>query len=579
MKYILNFFVGFFLFLVFLASSYALLNDQVFQMHDYVHVARIVEMNKALREGQFPVRWSANFGFGYGMPLFQFYAPLPYYVGTFFYSLGFSGIVSMKLLILFINVGTIIGSYQLGKKLFGGFAGVLIATLYTLAPYRAVNIFVRGALSEAFGMMILPFFLLGIVMVIKKEKHGFLVLTVSIASLILSHNLTAFIFLPFSLIFGLCNFFYYQFDFKKNSLFDKENLFIYAKVATAYILGLGISLHYLVPAFLEKDYTRLERAIVGGYFDYNLHFLYIRQFFNDRWAYGGSIWGPFDDISFYLGTAQILAVGFAFILFIYSFFKKPKLNKNHFYVASFGILFLLAIFMTLLKSKFIWDNVSLLAFIQFPWRFLSVSSLFFSLLAGSMMLWIDNKKYKLLVVILVLAIGTYEAPKFFKPFKYMDNPLALYYEDQQKISEDMSGILPDYIPNQFDEVVIDPVPTLDQHFYCETSGEDCKMSYEVWVNRAHEKMYNVKLSQDNQVFFNIADFPGWTVYVDNKRVEKVVSDFGLVGLEVSKGDHIVSVRLESTPIRYHSDLLSVISVFSFIILLVYTYVEPKQTRN
>lgn len=579
MKYILNFFVGFFLFLVFLASSYSLLNDKAFHMHDYVHVSRIVEMNQALKDGQFPVRWSSNFGFGYGMPLFQFYAPLPYYVGTFFYSLGFSGVASMKLLIMFINVGTLIGSYYLGKKLFGGFAGVLIATLYTLAPYRAVNIFVRGALSEAFGMMILPFFLLGIVMIIKKEKHGFFVLTISIASLILSHNLTAFIFLPFSILFGLAYFLYYKFFGQNKTILAKDNLYIYLQTATAYILGLGISLHYLVPAFLEKDYTRLERAIVGGYFDYNLHFLYIRQFFNDRWAYGGSIWGPFDDISFYLGTAQIFAVGIAFILFVYSFYKKPEMNKKYLYVVSLGLLFLLAIFMTLLKSKFIWDNVRLLAFIQFPWRFLSISSLFFAILAGSSMIWLDNRKYKLLFVIMILALAVYEAPNFFKPFKYLDNPSVLYFEDQQKIREDMSGILPDYIPNQFDEVVIDPVPKLNQHFYCETAGEDCKMTYEVWVNRSHEKMYNVRLFEDKKVFFNIADFPEWTVYLNHQKVEKVVSDFGLVGLDLREGEHIITVKLESTPIRYYADLLSMISLFGFIILLVYIYVKPQQTRN
>jgi hypothetical protein len=39
------------------------------------------EMERSLQRFEFPVRWSANFGFGYGMPLFNFYAPLPYYLG------------------------------------------------------------------------------------------------------------------------------------------------------------------------------------------------------------------------------------------------------------------------------------------------------------------------------------------------------------------------------------------------------------------------------------------------------------------------------------------------------------------
>ena len=87
----------------------------------------------------------------YGMPLFEFYAPLPYYVGSFFYLLGFSHINSVKAIILITSIFTAIGAYLLGRKLFGTTGGLLVSAAVTLAPYRAVNLFVRGAISEAMG--------------------------------------------------------------------------------------------------------------------------------------------------------------------------------------------------------------------------------------------------------------------------------------------------------------------------------------------------------------------------------------------------------------------------------------------
>src|SRR3989344_5903619 len=57
-----------------------LLHNTFFPLHDYTHVARLSEMHRALVDGYLPVRWSKNLGFGYGMPLFNFYAPLFYYV-------------------------------------------------------------------------------------------------------------------------------------------------------------------------------------------------------------------------------------------------------------------------------------------------------------------------------------------------------------------------------------------------------------------------------------------------------------------------------------------------------------------
>ena len=45
-------------------------------MHDVQQVARLQQMDKSLKAGQFPVRWVEDLGFGYGYPVFNFYPHL-----------------------------------------------------------------------------------------------------------------------------------------------------------------------------------------------------------------------------------------------------------------------------------------------------------------------------------------------------------------------------------------------------------------------------------------------------------------------------------------------------------------------
>lgn len=68
-----------------------------FPIHDDEQIARIFELDSALSDGQFPVRWVQHLGFGFGYPLFNFYPPLSYYSAEAFHLIGFSFIDSTKL--------------------------------------------------------------------------------------------------------------------------------------------------------------------------------------------------------------------------------------------------------------------------------------------------------------------------------------------------------------------------------------------------------------------------------------------------------------------------------------------------
>jgi hypothetical protein len=62
-----------------------------FQAHDAQHsIFYLVEFDQTLRDGYLWPRWSPDFAFGYGYPLFNIYSPLAIYAAEILHLLGLS---------------------------------------------------------------------------------------------------------------------------------------------------------------------------------------------------------------------------------------------------------------------------------------------------------------------------------------------------------------------------------------------------------------------------------------------------------------------------------------------------------
>lgn len=575
-----------------LACSWALFHPGMFRIHDFTHAARIAELLRALQDGHFPVRWTSNFGFGYGMPLFEFYAPLPFYVGALFYWLGVGLVPTVKLLFVLCSLLTFIGTYKLGARLFGRAGGLLAAVAVTLAPYRAVNLFVRGALGEAWAMMAIPWVLLGIVRVIRGEKNAWLTLTLGLLALFLSHNITTLLFFPLSLLFA---FGYWWIERRRKQMalqhqhkqkvedrrvmrspLDWLNTFP-LNLGLIYLLVIGLAAFYLFPAFLEKDFTKVN-GIFQGYFSYSNHFLYIRQFVTPFWGYGGSQPGPEDGLSFFLGFGEIIGALVTFFLLGKSLIHKKAKNIFSWQVLLAGLFVLetaIALFMTLGKSQFIWDQFPLMVAVQFPWRWLSLAATFLALLMGAATLFIPARKnrYAYVAILLLFLIAT--NLRYFQPENFDDVSQSFYYSDPKRIRHDMSRTLNDYIPVQMklDELSKE-LPPIDVPFVVD-QGDATKVT--LLANHDQEKLLQTEFSRPGKVEFAVADFPGWTVLIDNVIVPTQRTELGNIVTEVPAGSHQVAVQFRPTPIRAWSDAISAFSLIVFFVIL--TWSEKNKTEK
>lgn len=555
--------VGFLLLLLILLVNRSLFQDGFFHLHDFTHASRIAEMGRALADGQFPVRWSPNLGYGFGMPLFLFYAPLPYFLGALFWLSGFSVVTSIKLLYFVLTIITVLGSYRLGKTLAGRSAGLLLAFLYTLAPYRAVNLFVRGALSEAAAMAFFPWVILGIWQLVKRfEKKSFLLLTLSLAAIMLSHNLSALMFYPLSgfLALLLC--------FQKEDFRILPALKRVSTIFLAYLTAFGLTAFYSIPAVLEKDQTIIQ-SIFSGYFAYNNHFLYIRQFLRDSWGYGGSEWGPNDGISFFFGYAQWLAfalVLFGFFALIWRAWRKKSTQffRSRTFLLLLSSFFLIALtaFLSLLKSQFLWEKLSLLQYIQFPWRWLASTAFFLALLAALLPKFFPKAWQRYAMTTLLLAVSLLNL-SYFQPESYLANADALYYSDPQRIRQEMSEILPDYIPEQMTDQETLKLLAADSTLAKPASGA-AEVSITPLIEKSAAYLLDVRSEEDSQIIWHVAAFPGWQAEIDEKPIPVKTSEIGSILLDVPAGQHTVSLRFtEKTPDRLFGDVLSILTILAF----------------
>ncbi len=539
-----------------LATSYAIFHSGFFRPHDFTHAARIVEMNRSLNTGEFPVRWSQNFGFGYGMPLFNFYAPLPYYVAQIPYVLTHDAILSIKFVYLVNSILAFLGMYLFGMTLWGKKGGVISSVAFTFSTYRAVDLYVRGALGEATAMVVLPFALYGILRIKTHKIQGILITALSLAVILLSHNLIGMISIGVVGLYGIL------------MLGRKKILPLLLSI----LLALSLSSFYILPAFFEKDFTRVESSITTGYFDFHNHFVAIRQFVNGVWGYGGSQPGLEDGISFALGYIPMLLCVVAAI----GVLKTRKKIQPVFILALFLAGSLL---MATNKSVFVWEHVGVLKYMQFPWRFLSFAHVFLSAIAGGAVILIQKclkDKAAILVVVAIVGAFVLLQSRLFTPETFVTNTDQYYRTDAEFIRSDMSKTLNDYLPRDQTDNPTTPL------------GSDERLTVEPFsgakVSNVVDRGYMVTAQIDCQascpVSVNIFEFPGWRATIDGKTANLATDDFfHTYFLRVPQGTHAIDLRLEDTPVRKVGNSLSIVALIAILWITGRQYVKRTTTSR
>jgi hypothetical protein len=554
---------------------------------------RMVSFDRMIRAGVLYPRWDPDTYFGYGSPLFNFYAPLSYYLTEVSALFGVPLHSAIKITLVFALILSGLGMYLFCRDFAGRFGSFLAGFAYMLAPYHMVDMVVRHALGEHVAFAFIPFACWGVSGMVKGRRPLRLAVgAFAMAALILSHNITAMLSIGALALWWLI-------------LIIRSRTFsaiIFG--ASIFVLGLLVSLFFWAPAMAEKSLIFAKESLTQGYFDYSNHFVYVRQLFKMNWGFGGSLKGPDDSMSFQVGVPHLLfvAAGIATLVFLLVRRRKEgnsidKDQKDAIAILVFaGTLFVLAVFFALPLSSFFYRIIPVLKYVQFPWRLLVFVSFASSVAAVSLEILAKNsgKQHRIPAIaitgtIFIFAFYVYYAiPRF----SYFSVDKGMFYSGRAfQVEKQLSN--PQVAKNIWQ---IDPLQ------YMLTSGISCTSGDDYLPRTVHEKpqakpekpmrwrgqgqpeiLYSISNPVDLLIRINNPEpgtlevlrfsFPGWQASVDGKLVKTGIrSATGTIEIPLSAGFHEIRVYFGTTPLRTISGWISAVC-------LLFLFLVPVITLN
>lgn len=484
------------------------------------HIARMVAYHTALQDGQFPPMWAKEVLGGIGSPVLMLNYQLPYFITEWIVRSGVTYFDSYKLVLALSFVLSGLLMYLALKSKYGVWPGWIGALIYTLAPYRFVDIFVRGALGESLSFVFPPLLILGYF------RNSTLILILGWAGLFLTHPVASAVFSAFFLGYTLI--------FQKK--FNWE----------AYLTALMIAAFNILPTLTLTKYTYYSPALS----DTLLMFPTLSQLFYSPWGYGVSLPGSGDGMSFEVGV-----VGWMIILWGSVMAWKNDNKLIRYLVIS---VFLAGFF--ILPISLLIYRLGLSHIIDFPWRLLMCVVFGAAWMGVELVSRITAYSLRLTVTTLITLCLVAQSLPIAHTDKYWDKTIEWFARE----TGDSYG---EYAPRTRE--TRDSAPFWKRAEFVEGMG-----TIETKSDKSNEKIFRIVSEREGTVRINTAYFPGWIIPQNcfvTKRTLTHIDDSGLIGCTVPMGETMLKIRYASTPVQRVGNLITLAGIGIYLWILCRSY--------
>lgn len=521
---------------ILLTPSYmTLLKPGMFMMHD-LHIFRLWEFEKCIADLIIPCRWSYDAAYGYGQPLFIFYGQAAYLFSEIFRVMGFSIIDSVKMMFASSFLLSGLAMFVLGKQIWkSNLGGLVTSIVYTYAPYRSIDVYTRGALPESLAFIYYPLIVYFFsIYILNRQIRSLLWFVLFYSLLIATHNLSAFIFSIFFLVWIV----YF--------LTVNKAWGVALPLLAGFLMIAGLSAWYILPVLFEANLTYINQ-LANGYSEYFL--TWEKILFAMSWDYYSLKTIP-------IGVIQwTIPLGCLVYLLVTRRLSK-SLNFMAMLIAGF-----VSMLLTTAQTDFIWHNFVYLMYVQFPWRFFGLAVFLLALSVGVITGLTKNSKVvyglSIAIIIATLLINF----RYFKEYQW-------YVEsDQQHLAYNYDH----YIANN----VIDFWPRFATKFPTkdsDTSATFLQGSGQIeTINKISYKV-NLLNSSQAEVQFPIVYFPGWRAFSESRELLIYPkSDLGLITSKITPQDKEIHLVFTNTFIRNLGQILASVSIVVWLII----FLKPK----
>jgi hypothetical protein len=525
-----------------------------------LHFYRTVQIDHMIEQGVLFSPWAPDMAYGFGYPIFNYYAPLSYYLASIFSLLGANLELAFQAIFVIAMVLSSVSMFLWTRDMVTEPAALVAAAMYALSPYILVDAVHRGALAELLALSMLPLILWTIrrYLVFGRWTYA-LVGILGFAALILSHNITALVFTPVL----IC----YVFAVTISRFISPVTRvgFSWTRPVIAIcllILGLGLSAFFWVPALLERDLVQIMQVIGPSDFNYENNFLALLDLVALPFSADLNLVNHVVPISLSLVAIILGLIG------IFSFKKYLDEPEKLAHLAFAGLVVAASLYLTQSLSTWVWESIPLLEFLQFPWRLLGLASLFLAFLSGVGAETLQQLARPPIVRVFVPAILVAVAILYILPWQFAnysqspDESVFALAEFERESGYLGTTSTAEYLPIGVNNLPVDN--STDQanagvKLQLDTLPPGATIEAAEYRPLAYDLIVNTPESFLAQ--FNTFYFDGWRAWVDDEPAPIVVSESdGLLGVRVPEGRHELRVQFGHTPVRFAARVITLVAL-------------------
>lgn len=490
-----------------------------------LHLVRAVEYAWCLSTGTLVPRWAPHLAFGFGFPLFRYVPPLLLFLVDALSSVGLPAQEALKAgAVLACALGAL-GCYLAALDCLGPGPAAVAAAAFALAPFRFFELYIQGNYPQLLALSLLPWGLAGANWLAQgRARRGALTLGLTVALVVLSHNLTALVGLPLLLAYAAVR-----------VLPAGKKAAVTAAAST--LGGLLLGAFFWLPAFVQLGEAQLANA-TRGYFRYELHFLSFAELVALPARLDQRCLNPYFPRGLG-GHMVMLALPSVFLL---GRREAPRRQVLFFWAAC-----LLCAFMSLPASRPLWAALPLLHYVQFPWRFANLTTLPLALLVGyGASAWWRGRLGTAWGILCLGALLWGAAP-----YALPARPLV-----------DLSGLTAQAIPAW--EEKTGAVGTTASGEYLPAAARI--PSPQDWARFGHARLlslsahtlsFAVRASSPGSIALPVLFFPGWRAQSEDEALTLGVEPgTGFLQVQLPAGEHVVTLHFGPTGVDLAGFVLS-----------------------
>jgi len=534
------------------------------QGHDATaHLSNLFRFNRALSQGQWPVRWVEGMRLGQGQPLFNFYQVGFYYVVETVHATGLPLSVAYKMApVLLWWLGSLF--MFLLVRPYGLLPAAAGTITFALSPYLIVDVFVRAAYPEVAAIVFGIGTLWAADAFIRSGERAHLALSaVLFAATLVCHLPAAMVMAPM-LVAHLA------------SLATSRNGDIARLpwLGVAVVGGAGLAAFYVLPAIAELPQVSIGRLTEGNA-DYHRQFVPLHQLIGYLWSYdwnyrGASIADPADLMPVHISIVQMCAfiggLGLLVLRVVRGRFEQRVSD-----IAVWVAIAALALFMMSSRAAIVWDAVPALAFIQFPWRLFLLVSISGGVLIAMLVSRLGIR-VQVIALVLIAAVHVHLYERRLQPDRYIPRAEMNFDDPRWAASEVARRVA--YHESGYDPVGAVPDAAVTGRWSVVSGSADVRAARldDAWMVLA------ITAASESLVRVNTPFFPGWHLSLDGRPAAlERAADSGYMQIAVPAGLHVLEARFENTLVRRVANVTSLGSVL-LLSLFVISY-EPAAYRR